>query len=127
MTDHANTRALVPAALITLSLLALPRASHAQPNPAQPAQPVVQHQQHKDPAAMTPPGHAKREAAAAPAKPVEQPPTGAEVGTAIDAMGTTCGKALELSTQIEAAVAKRKTSLATRAKSGAELKKKLRA
>jgi hypothetical protein len=104
----------MPAALIAFGLAAAPHGSQAQPNPAAP-------------------GQVKRAApvtttAAEPAKPVAvPPPTGAEVGTAVDAMGSTCSRALALSTQIEAAVARRKTSMGARMKSNLELKKKLRA
>ena len=63
-----------------------------------------------------------------PAKPAAPPPpTGAEVGQAIDAMTASCSKALELHTEIAATAERRKVSVATRAKSNAELKKKLRA
>jgi hypothetical protein len=65
-----------------------------------------------------------------PAKPVTPPPpppTGAEVGKAIDAMVSSCAKALELQTEIAASAARRKTAQASRTKSNAELKKKLRA
>jgi hypothetical protein len=135
MTAHSNVRrSYVPAALFVLGLAAAPRASQAQTPGA--AQPTMQHQHHKDPAALKPPVPVKATTTttttvtttAAPDKPAAPPPpTGAEVGRAVDAMSATCGKALALSEQIEAAVARRKASETTRQKSNVELKKKLRA
>jgi len=55
------------------------------------------------------------------------PPSGAEVGKAIDAMAASCSKALELHTEIAAATDKLKSAQASRAKSGAEVKKRMRA
>jgi hypothetical protein len=67
----------------------------------------------------------KPEQAAKPAAP--PPPSGAEVGQAIDAMASSCAKALALHTDIAAHAAKVKASKAARIKSNAEMKKKLRA
>jgi hypothetical protein len=64
----------------------------------------------------------------APAKPVAPPPpTGAEVGQAVDAMAGSCAKALQLHTDIAALAGKVKASKTARQKSNAEMKKKLRA
>jgi hypothetical protein len=86
---------------------------------------VKKHQQSADPAALKP-GVVRT--MAAPAKPVAPPPpTGAEVGQAIDAMASSCAKALQLHTDIAALAGKVKASKAARIKSNGEMKKKLRA
>jgi len=88
---------LLPAALIALGLATAPIAAQAQPKSAA-------------------------------GKPVSTPPpTGTEVGAAVDAMSATCGKASALSAQIKGTVARHKTSDAARMKSNLELKKKLNA
>jgi len=62
------------------------------------------------------------------AKPVAPPPpSGAEVGQAVDAMASSCSKALALQTEISTLATKVKTSKAARIKSNGEMKKKLRA
>jgi colicin import membrane protein len=65
------------------------------------------------------------EAKAKPAAPV--PPSGAEVGQAVDAMASSCSKALALQTEISTLATKVKASKAARTKSNGEMKKKLRA
>lgn len=82
------------------------------------------HQESGDPAALKP-GAVKTMAPAKPAAP--PPPTGAEVGQAIDAMAGSCAKALQLQTEIAALAGKVKASKAARLKSHGEMKKKLRA
>lgn len=59
--------------------------------------------------------------------PAPPPPTGAEVAQAVDAMASSCSKALALHTEISALATKVKASRAARTKSNGEMKKKLRA
>lgn len=96
-------------------VLAAPIALAQGPKPAEPVKPEV-----RTLAAGTD--------KAAPGKPAAPPPpTGGEVGTAIDAMASSCSKALALHTEIAASAAKVKASNATRQKSNAEMKKRMRA
>lgn len=85
----------------------------AAPAIAQPAAPA------KDPSSK--PG-----SVAAP-KPAAQPPSSAEVGQAIDAMASSCSTALELHGEIAATADKLKAAQAARAKSSADMKKKVAA
>jgi len=116
--------------LLALLLLALaaPTVRAEDPRPA--ADPVKQHQQSKDPAALKPEVRTlgAGQAGAGQGKPAAPPPpTSNEVGTAIDAMASSCSQALTLHTEIAAAAAKIKASKATRQKSGLEMKKRMRA
>jgi hypothetical protein len=86
---------------------------------------VMKHQGAKDPAALKAGAGQTKAATAKPAAP--PPPTGAEVGQAVDAMAGSCTKALQLHTEIAALAGKVKASKAARQKSNAEMKKKLRA
>lgn len=86
---------------------------------------VKKHQESKDPAALKPGTVQTMGAQTKPAAP--PPPTGAQVGQAIDAMAGSCAKALQLHTDIAALAGKVKASKAARQKSNAEMKKKLRA
>jgi colicin import membrane protein len=107
-------------ALLTLFALALLVSPLAHAEDA-----VKKHQESKDPAALKPAGV---QTTSAPAKPVAPPPpSGAQVGQAIDAMASSCSKALTLQTEISALAAKVKASKAARTKSNGEMKKKLRA
>jgi hypothetical protein len=115
--------------LFALLVLALISSSALAQGP-KPADPAKQHQESKDPAALKPEMRTLGAGAdkAAPGKPAAPPPpTGGEVGTAIDAMAGSCSKALALHTEIAAAAAKVKASNATRQKSNAEMKKRMRA
>jgi len=108
-------------ALITLFALALLVAPLARAEDA-----VKKHQESKDPAALKPGGvQTMGTTAAKPAAP--PPPSGAEVEQAVDAMASSCSKALALHTDISALAAKIKASKAARTKSSGEMKKKLRA
>lgn len=105
-------------ALITLFALALLVAPLAR------AEDAVK-KESKGPAALKP-GSVQTKGAAT-TKPVAPPPSGAEVGQAVDAMASSCGRALALHTDISALAAKLKAAKTARTKSNGEMKKKLRA
>lgn len=94
--------------LVVFVVASLARSAHAQ-----------------DPAAAKAAGASA--APHAPAKTAAPAPSSAEVAKAIDAMASSCGKALELQTEIQAASDRRKAAQTARTKSNAEVKKKLRA